>query len=78
MASIRKHYAKWQVHIRKKFSKPIDKSFASKIDAERYIRQIHYLKVAGSNPAPQPKIELPLIFDDCRLIFSLNLINKWN
>ncbi len=51
MASIRKHYAKWQVHTRKKFAKPIAKSFVSKIDAERYMLQTHNLKVAGSNPA---------------------------
>ena len=33
--------------------------------AERYGRQAHNLKVAGSNPAqpPQPKFSLPLIFD---------------
>ena len=40
MASIRKHYGKWQVHIRKKFAKPIVKSFISKIDAEKYAREI--------------------------------------
>ena len=39
MASIRKHYGKWQVHIRKKFAKPIVKSFISKIDAEKYARE---------------------------------------
>ena len=40
MASIRKHYGKWQVHIRKKFAKPIVKSFISKEDADKYAREI--------------------------------------
>ena len=40
MASIRKHYGKWQVHIRKKFAKPIVKSFISKEDADKYAREL--------------------------------------
>ena len=40
MACIRKHYGKWQVLIRKKFAKPITKTFVSKIAAEKYAREI--------------------------------------
>ena len=40
MACIRKHYGKWQVLIRKNFAKAITKSFVSKIDAEKYAREI--------------------------------------
>ena len=40
-----------------------------------YGRQAHNLKVAGSNPAPQPKFNLPLIFDvrmtSAEIVFSL-------
>ena len=39
MACIRKHYGKWQVLIRKKFVKPITKTFVSKIAAEKYARE---------------------------------------
>ena len=39
MACIRKHYGKWQVLVRKKFAKPIVKSFVSKIAAKKYARE---------------------------------------
>jgi|TARA_B100001964_G_scaffold31451_1_gene32708 isopropylmalate/homocitrate/citramalate synthase len=39
VASIRKHYGKWQVHIRKKLAKSIVKSFVLKKDAEKYARE---------------------------------------
>ena len=39
MASIRKHYGKWQVHIRKKLAKTIIRSFVLKEDAEKYARE---------------------------------------
>jgi|TARA_B110000914_G_C15162744_1_gene309115 hypothetical protein len=38
MATIRKHYKKWQVIIRRKFATPIIKSFTLKEDAEKYAR----------------------------------------
>ena len=40
MACIRKHYGKWQVLIRKKFAKPITKTFVSKMAAEKHAREI--------------------------------------
>ena len=40
MVCIRKHYGKWQVLIRKNFAKAITKTFITKIDAEKYAREI--------------------------------------
>jgi hypothetical protein len=39
MATIRNHYGRWQVLIRRKFAKTISKSFAYKADAEKYARE---------------------------------------
>ena len=40
MATYRKRCGKWHLEIRKKFHKPISKTFALKEDAERYAREI--------------------------------------
>jgi len=40
------------------------------------VRQAHNLKVAGSNPAPQPKFNLPLIFDGHMTEAELNLFSQ--
>ena len=40
MATIRPKRGKWQCLIRKKFAKPIIKTFVFKVDAEKYAREI--------------------------------------
>jgi prophage DNA circulation protein len=40
MATYRKRSGKWHMEIRKKFHKPISKTFALKEDAEKYAREI--------------------------------------
>ena len=39
MATIREKRGKWQVLIRKKFAKPVTKTFIYKTDAEKYARE---------------------------------------